>query len=69
MIPIGILGIAHRVGKYRTVGFGDRHEHIAINNLVEVEDRPVGILERVVEFLLVGGGAQLWGVRLRRTAG
>ena len=47
--------IAHRVGQHRTVGLGDRHQHVAIDHLVEVEDLAVDIFERVVEILCLGG--------------
>ena len=49
--------VAHRRRQHRAVGVRHRHQDRPVDPLVEVEDRPVGVLERVAASSAAAAGA------------
>ena len=50
------------IGQRGAIGLSHRHQHMAVDHLVEVKDFAVGVFKRIVEIFL-GGGRRLLALR------
>ena len=51
-----VKGLAHRRYQHGAVGLRGRQQHVSVDHLVDAEDRPVGVFQRIVERFSARGG-------------